>query len=303
MSLKYLLTIFIFQSITTVSFSTLASPAPAEIQYNVSMAKDAVGKFKSLNDSMMGYYEEINSLINLCNQVNETAINKCTDKNVCDSFLGKKYKEKITYCMNEARRLKNRGDLVQLKSNIYLSELNEEKYANFKSLEKSLVDEYNSSKKLVESAQSFLNSSHQIFQQKYKDIWTQEYKTATANAALRGKIKGNCIFLNEQFDETETIFSINQSDLDYGLWYQFYQQVKALRSIADNIRPKCPVDWQPADYAGLETKVSSQLQKIDKKQWLVEKCKKIKSNKYYGDVCLSRDIGESQLMNILIGAE
>jgi len=300
MSLKYFLTIFLFQGL---SITSLASPAPSGIEYNVSMAKDAVGKYKGLNDSMMGYYDDINSLINLCNQVNATAINKCADKTVCDSFLTKNYKEKITYCMNESRRLKNKGDIVHLKSKIYLDELNEEKYANLKSLEKSLVEEYNSNKKLVESAQNFLNSSHLLFQQKYKDIWTQEYKTATENAELRGKIKGNCIFLKQQLDETETVFLINQSDLDYGLWYQFNQQVKALRSIADNIRPKCPADWQPADYASLEAKVSSQLQKIDKKKWLVEKCKKIKSNKYYGDVCLSRNIGESQPMNILMGAE
>lgn len=303
MSLKYALTILIVQSITTVSISSMASPAPTGIQYNVLMAKDAVGKYKGLNDSIMVYYDEINSLVNLCNQVNESTISKCNDKSACDSFLAKNYKEKITYCMNESRRLKNKGDLVQLKSKIYLDELNEEKFVNFKSLEKSLVEEYNSNKKLVESAQKFLNSSHQIFQQKYKDIWVQEYKTATANAELRGKIKGNCIFLKQQLDETEVIFLINQSDLNYGLWYQFNQQVKALRSIADNIRPKCPADWQPGDYSVLESKVSSQLQKIDKKKWLTEKCNKIKSNKNYGDVCLSRNIGESQLMNILIGAE
>jgi hypothetical protein len=286
-----------------VLFKSLAfaGGAPVTLQENQLLSKEIVGKYKSLNDSMMGYYGEIYSILSLCSQVNGLIINKCTNKKQCDDFVAMKFKDKISYCMMEFRRLRNKGDLVKKKKNLFYDELHDVKHENLNPTAETLREGYVKLGNVLGSAQMFLKEAYQVYGIKFQEIMLEEYKKISTNAELKGKLKGQCILLKQQINDLENLFLLNAPDLDYGHGYQFYNQVKATRTISDTLRPKCPTNWQPANYIDLEARALAQLQKLDKKKWLLNKCRKIKENKNYSEVCSSRNIGEAQLMNILIG--
>lgn len=232
------------------------------------MAKEVVAKYKALNDSLLSYFADIKFTNQLCSNLNSSMTNACSGPALCKEFNQKSVKDKAAYCMNEFLRLKGKGDLLHLNNKDFLFGMSDSKYANFPALNGSLIQDASRLETLVTNSQIFLTSAHQIFAQKYMDALNQEYQVISINVELQGKIRGNCIYLKQAIDDMETIYLINSDNPDYGVWFQFATKIKALKVIANTLRPKCPKNFQPADYGDIATRVQSFLSKLDKEKWV-----------------------------------
>lgn len=274
---------------------------PKDVESNVQLAKDAVAKYKALNDSILSYYADIKFTNQLCSNLNSSNANACSGSPICEEFNQKPIKDKASYCMNEFLKLRGKGDLLHLNNKDFLFGMNDSKYANFPVLGGSLIKDVSRLELLITNSQTYLKSAYQIFAQKYMDALNQEYQAISINAELQGKIRGNCIYLKQAIDDMETLFLINSENPDYGVWFQFATKINALKVIANELRPKCPKNFQPADYRDIATRVQSFLSKIDREKWVVNRCALLEQDRNYSDICTTKDSTNPYFINLLIG--
>lgn len=296
--------LIVISLIILLSSSTFANQTPPqEIQSNINLSKEAVAKFKNLNDSMIGYNMEVKQTKTLCERIIDISENDCIGMATCSQFVRFSMRERISFCMNEFGRIKNNGEFIELKQTSFLVELTSAKYLNFPTLRISLKEEANHLQNSLKKTQKFLQLSNGIFRQKYFDLLNQEYLDISQKAEMKGKLKGRCIYLKQKVNDLELQYLLSVEQKDFGTWYLLLNRIRAYKQMADGLREKCPMNFQPADYSVLELKTQSFLEKIDKNQWMQESCEKVRKNPHYKDICDLKHINNDYFIHAMTGAK
>lgn len=296
--------LIVISLIILLSSSTFANQTPPqEIQSNINISKEAVAKFKNLNDSMIGYNMEVKQAKTLCERIINISENDCIGMANCSQFIRFSTREKISFCMNEFNRIKNNGEFIELKQTSFHVELNSARYLNFPTLRISLIEETNHLQTSLKKTQDFLQLSNGIFRQKYFDLLNQEYLYVSQKAEMKGKVKGRCIYLKQKVNDLELQYLLSLEQKDFGTWYLLLNRIRAYKQMANALRAKCPINFQPADYSALELKTQSFLETIDKNQWMRESCEKVRKNPHYKDICELKHINNDYFINAMTGAK